>query len=126
MSPLSDEKNSTDWQRHFLGIAAIILAILAVLARIGFGLSDSGGVWAMGTFGKVSIVMAMTWLAWPQLLQLRKLPGGGAAIASVLACIVLFIARPKLLLYFVPLLVSITLLFGVIAWIQRNILPPER
>ncbi len=125
MKPRARPPEPIDWQRHFIGVAAIILGVLALVSRFGLGLSDIGAVWAMGTFGKVSMVLGLAWLAWPQLLLLKKLPGGGIAIASVLICIVVFIARPKLLLYFVPLLGSITVLFGAIAWIQRNLLPPK-
>lgn len=114
-----------DWQRHFIGVTAIVLGILALIAGYGLVLSDVGAIWAMGTFGKVSMVLALAWLAWPQLLLLKKMPGGGIAIASVLICIVVFIARPKLLLYVVPLLALITILFGAITWVQRNLLPPK-
>jgi hypothetical protein len=126
MKPLARPPQPIDWQRHFVGVVAVILGILAIVSRYGFGLSDVGAQFMMGSLGKVSMVLGLAWLAWPQLMLLKKLPGGGIAIASVLICIVVFIARPKLLLYFVPLLGSITALFVTITWIQRNLLPPKR
>ncbi len=126
MKSIARPPQPIDWQRHFVGAAAIILAVLALVSRYGLGLSDVGAEFMMGSLGKVSMVLGLAWLAWPQLILLKKMPGGGIAIASVLICIVVFIARPKLLLYFVPLLGTITALFVAIAWIQRNLLPPKR
>ncbi len=125
MNPRSIGKKAIDWQRFALGIIAIVLGLLALLAKFGLGFSDNAGTWVTGTFGKVSFVLAMAWLAWPQLMALKDLPGGGVAIASVLVGMVVFIARPKLLLYLVPILIAITVLFIAITWIQRNVFPPE-
>jgi hypothetical protein len=126
MKPPVHPPQRFDWQRHFVGIAAIILGIVALVGKFGLGLSDVGAEFMMGSFGKASMVLGLAWLAWPQLLLLKKMPGGGIAIASVLICIVVFIMRPKLLLYFVPLLGSITALLVAITWVQRNLLPPKR
>ncbi len=118
-------KPTFDWQRLFVGLTAIGLGLFAVLVRYGTSTSEAGGAWAFGTFGKVALVLALAWLAWPQLLWLKNLPGGGAAITVVLVGALVFISRPKLLLYFVPPLVGIGSLFVLITWIQRNLFPPK-
>ncbi len=125
MALMIAKQTTYDWQRTFIGLASLGLALVALLARYGTGPVEAGQAWAFGTFGKVAFVLALVWLAWPQLLWLKNLPGGGAVIAIVLAGILIFISRPKLLLYFVPPLVGIASLFVLITWIQRNLLPPK-
>ena len=122
---LMTAKPTFDWQRLMIGLAAIGLGSFALLVRFGTSTSEAGGAWAFGTFGKVALVLALAWLAWPQLLWLKNLPGGGAAIAVVLAGALIFITRPKLLLYFITPLAGIGGLFVLMTWIQRNLFPPK-
>ncbi len=70
-------------QRHLIGIAAVVLGTIALVVGLGFGWTDNTGSWTMGTFGKVAFVLAIMWLAWPQMLRLKELPGGGVALVSV-------------------------------------------
>lgn len=125
MNHASKQKQSLDWQRILIGIIAIGLGMFALLAKFRMGLPDNTGDWMAGTFGKVAFVLTLVWLAWPQLQMLKTLPGGGVAIASVMAGCLVLATRPRLLLYLIPVLVGITILFVAIAWVQRNLLPPK-
>lgn len=125
MSPRSQIKQAFDWQRLSVGVLAISLGLTALFAKFGMDATDTTGVFVYGTFGKVAFVLGMAWLAWPQLMWLKEMPGGGIGIAAIMVGCLIFIARPRLLLYFVPLLVAIVSLFMTITWVQRNILPPK-
>ena len=78
-----------------------------------------------GDFWQLSIVLAMVWLAWPQLMWIQASPGGSLALAAVAVAAVIFVAKPRLLLYVVPWLVGGTLLLWGLAWLQRLFLPPK-
>jgi hypothetical protein len=113
------------WQRFLCGILAVLFAGLALMGQLPLGWSENTSLWLAGTFGKLSIVLAMVWLAWPQLMWIQASPGGSLALAAVAVAAVIFVAKPRLLLYVVPWLVGGTLLLWGLAWLQRLFLPPK-
>ena len=70
MKPRIDAPKPIDWQRHSIGVAAIVLGILALASRFLLGLSDVGAVWAMGDFAVSRIISGsdMTLAMWTQSL----------------------------------------------------------
>jgi hypothetical protein len=112
-------------QRLIVGGLAIVLAITAIMGRIPIGFSESAGIWASGVFGKVSIILAVSWLAWPQLMWLKQSPGGSAALAGCGIIGIVFIARPRLLLYAIPLIVGGVGILLAMTWLQRLFTPPK-
>ncbi len=108
-----------------IGLIALALAIVAVLGRIPIGFSESTGIWASGLFGKVSIVLAVSWLAWPQLMWLKQSPSGSTALVAIVVAGALFVARPRLLLYAVPILLGGAGILLTLAWFQRFLSPPK-
>ncbi len=122
---LSSSPSQHKPQRLLLGGIAIVLGIVAVLARLEIGFAGNTAGWICGSFGKAAIVSGVAWLAWPQLMWLQRSPGGGIAVAALGVLGVAFIARPRLLLYAVPLVVAAAGLLMSLTWIQRFLSPPK-
>jgi hypothetical protein len=112
-------------QRLLIGLIAVAMAIVAVLGRIPIGFSESTGIWASGLFGKVSILLAVSWLAWPQLMWLKQSPSGSTALVAIAIAGVLFVSRPRLLLYAIPILLGGAGILLILAWFQRFLAPPK-
>lgn len=108
-----------------IGLLAIILGIVAVLGRIQIGFSESAGIWASGVFGKVAILLAVSWLAWPQLMWLKQSPSGSSALLAFVIAGVVFVARPRLLLYAIPILIGGLGILLTLTWFQRFLSPPK-
>ena len=90
-------------QRPAIGIIA--LALLASGAGLYFGVGGSQALtWAAGCL-RIGMVMAVTWLAYPQLSRLPLWFFG-----LLLACVVAVAFRPKLILAAVVILIAATIL----------------
>jgi len=114
-----------DYRRIFCGILAIVSGFSAIsLGFLGF-VSPNTASWALGTFGKVAFLLAFVWLAWPQLIWISELPGGGIAMIALAAGGMFFILRPRAMLYVMPAIVGTMLLFIAIGFVQRYLLPPK-
>jgi hypothetical protein len=107
-------------QRILCGIMAIALGLIALSTAMPTGLSENTAAYIQGTFGKVAIVLAISWLSWPQLVWIKEAPGGGMVILAIVFGAAIFVARPRLLWYFIPLLVGGSILFVAITWLQRQ------
>jgi hypothetical protein len=114
-----------DYRRIACGIFAIVFGLAA--ASMGFlGIvSPNTASWALGTFGKVAFLLAFVWLAWPQLIWLSELPGGGIAMIALSAGGMFFILRPRAMLYVFPAILGTILLFVAIGFVQRYLIPPK-
>jgi hypothetical protein len=117
--------STIDYRRTACGIFAIGFGLAAVSLGF-FGLvSPNTASWALGTFGKVAFLLAFVWLAWPQLIWVSVLPGGGIAMIAIAVGALFFILRPRAMLYVVPAIVATILLFVAIGFVQRYLIPPK-
>ena len=114
-----------DYRRTACGIFAIGFGLAAVALGF-FGLvSPNTASLALGVSGKVALLLAFAWLAWPQLIWLSELPGGGVAMIAITVGSLFFILRPRAMLYVVPTILAIILLFIAIGFVQRYLIPPK-
>jgi len=114
-----------DYRRTACGIFAIGFGLAAVaLGFLGI-VSPNTASWALGTFGKVAFLFAFVWLAWPQLIWLSELPGGGIAMIALAVGGTFFILRPRAVLYVLPGVLGTILLFIAIGFVQRYLIPPK-
>jgi len=125
-SPMKFGKNpEVDFRRVACGVLAIGFGLAAVgLGFLGL-VSPNTASWALGTFGKVAFLFAFVWLAWPQIMWLSSLPGGGIAMVALAAGGMFFILRPRAMLYVVPVIAATMSLFIAIGFVQRYLLPPK-
>ncbi len=114
-----------DYRRTACGIFAIGFGLAAVALGFFGIVSPNTASWALGTFGKVAFLLAFIWLAWPQLIWVSELPGGGVAMIALSVAGLFFILRPRAMLYVVPAIVATILLFVAIGFIQRYLIPPK-
>jgi hypothetical protein len=108
-----------------LGFIAVVLGIIAIFARLEIGITGNNAMYLSGLFGKTSVVTGVAWLAWPQILWLQRTPGGTIAVVAFLVIALAFIARPRLLLYVVPMILGATALLIGLTWVQRFLSPPK-
>lgn len=91
----------TDWRRLLVLVCAIgMLAGCLAMARYGEGGSSN---FASGAMGRIGLVLAALWLAWPSLRRPASWLPPGIAAAGVLALAVLA-AQPRLIVAAVPAL----------------------
>jgi hypothetical protein len=94
-------------QRHALGILALVLLTVGI---VGQGRLDAG---ATGTCLRVGGVLAILWLAWPQMRGVPLWLAGALGVA-----LVLIMRWPRLLLAALPL--------AVLLWLLRPRAPRRR
>lgn len=113
-------------QRLLLGVIALILGLVAIAGRLAIGFPENTGIWVSGAFGKVAMLLGVGWLAWPQLMWLKRSEYGMISLVGIGIASIVFVTRPRLLLYFIPLLVAAVGLLIGITWLQRFFSPPKR
>ena len=90
-------------QRPAIGIIALVLLFAGAVLYFGVGGSQAL-TWAAGCL-RIGMVMAVTWLAYPQLSRLPLWFFG-----LLLACVVAVALRPKLLIAAVVILIAAVIL----------------
>lgn len=91
-------------QRPAIGIIALVLLFAGAGLYFGGGGSQAALTWAAGCL-RIGMVMAVTWLAHPQLSRLPLWFFG-----LLLACVVAVALRPKLLIAAVVVLIAAVIL----------------
>lgn len=114
----SKSKAKYGLQRLLTGILAILFAVVAILVRIS-NITDEGTAgWIFGVSGKFAFLMAMVWLAWPQVVWLIERPGGAAALGVLSLGALVFLTRPKAMVYILPVLLAGAVVLIAIAYVQ--------
>lgn len=111
-------------QRSLLGLCAIALLILGAVLGLWIEDADVGGVYLSGSMIKCGFVAGVAWLAWPQLMWLRRVPGGGVALAGLAVAALILVVRPRLLLHALPLVGAVAAVFIALGVAQRIWRPP--
>ncbi len=92
-SPKSERFQASGFQRHVLGVLALLLMLGGLSLLIG---TEDETIYALGSMGwRIGLALGVLWLALPQVLVLGASLQPRTAIACVLGGIMI-VARPKL------------------------------
>ncbi len=75
---------------------------------------------ASDIFGKVGIVFFAAWLAWPTVTMLWNTPSGLVLVGAVTVAGILFVYRPKTILFTGPFLAISALLAILASWLRKQ------
>lgn len=90
----------TDNRRVMVGVIAVALLLICGVLSWKFGSADSARVVIAAT-GRIGLMMAALWLAWPSLKRPARWLPPGIAMAGVVGLAVVA-ARPTLILVVLP------------------------
>ncbi|MCO8120286.1 hypothetical protein NHH03_00960 [Stieleria sp. TO1_6] len=96
----SDPFNVSDIRRLMALLLSITMLLLSLAAW--WFMSGSSGQFAAAACGRIGIVMAALWLAWPSLKRPAKWLPASAPVIGVIALIVIA-AQPRLILPAIPI-----------------------
>lgn len=107
------------WRRlSTLGLA-IVLSLAAVVIYWVPGASPADAQWLSGLLAKLAIVVAMLWLAFPQIRRLQRMPGGSMMLGGILVLILVFLVRPRLVVYALPMVGTGVGVLMTLKWFSR-------
>lgn len=96
-----------------LVMAIILLSISAVAHFTSASTTDSSRDFLIAASGRIGIVLAALWLAWPSLKRPTKWLPASAPVIGVIALIVIA-AQPKLLLPTIPIVGGLITLSAIV------------
>ena len=113
------------WQRYMLaGFAAIFLIVGAILSATDW-LEIGSKEFVSGTLMKVGFVLALGWVAAPQLERLGWQKLRGSLLLCLIAVLMLLVIRPKIGAIAAALFVGGTILMALLGWL-RSFTHPRR
>lgn len=113
----NDQAPIARWLALIIGVA---LLLVGLSMRFAPAVWDGQRWMASDTFSKVGVVLLCMWMAWPAVEAIRKAPGGAILMIALTAVLMLFLYRPKTILFtgpFISLAIAMALLRG---WWQRG------
>lgn len=108
-----------NWKRIALATMAVLLAALAALIHWAPNLDPGGANFLSGVFWKVALVLALTWVASPQLERLGWNRIRGIVLAGLIVVIVLYAIRPRIGAIAAGVFVVVSLLATVGGWFRK-------
>ncbi len=99
--------------------SGIVLLVLGLSLRLAPQVWDGQRWLATDSLSKVGLVLVCTWLAWPALESIRRIPGGPGLLIACTVVFGLFLYRPKTLLLTGPFLAVAIAVAYVRSWIRR-------
>ena len=113
----SNQPLSNETRRLMVLVISIVLIGGALMAwQSG---DESWSVFVSAIMGRMGIVMAALWLAWPSLQRPASWLPPGIAVACVLGLVVLA-ANPRLVVFVIPALGALTLLATIVRSTRSN------
>lgn len=106
-------------QRALLAFAAVALVILGAVFHFAPNLEPGGARFLSGMLWKVAIVLALAWVAAPQLERLGWQRVRGAMLVGIIIVIILYAIRPRLGAIAVFILIAVSALTTVFSWIRN-------
>ena len=113
----NDQAPIARWLALIIGVA---LLLVGLSMRFAPAVWDGQRWMASDTFSKVGVVLLCMWMDWPAVEAIRKAPGGAILMIALTAVLMLFLYRPKTILFtgpFISLAIAMALLRG---WWQRS------
>jgi hypothetical protein len=116
MNAPKKREEETDIRRTLILVSAITLLIGSVAAW-WYGEGGSGS-FAAAAMGRIGLVLAALWLAWPSLRRPASWLPPGMAVAGVLMLAVLA-AQPRLVVVAIPAFIGLLTLAAVVRSVKR-------
>lgn len=114
-----DPPPDTRLQRALLGLSAIVLATLGAILQFVPSLEPGGTTFLSGMLWKVSIVLALAWVAAPQLERLGWQRVRGALLIGIIIVVILYAIRPRLGAIAVVVLIAASTLTTILSWVRK-------
>ena len=115
----SNASQSTDYRRTVVLVSSIILLCVYGLVTFRFGDSSGTARFVAGATGRVGMLMAALWLAWPSLRKPAQWLPPGIAVLCLLAIIVIA-AQPRLVVAAIPAIGFLLMLGVVVRWMKGS------
>jgi hypothetical protein len=116
---ISEVSFESKWARWTLFSIGVIALLLSVAIRFQPEWFPKGWKVAFDLLGRVGIVCVATWLAWPLLMSLNKLPGGILLVFGIMLTMILFTVRKQSIYLLGPVMAVIVILTMGASWIRR-------
>jgi hypothetical protein len=121
----ADHQRTINWQRLMIGTMAWMLGLFGLLVHWLPGI-DAGSVqFIAGTAWKVAVVLAIAWLASPQLERMGWQKIRGTMLIALTIVIILYAIRPKIGAVAAVLLISASVMAAAMGWMRRLLRSPR-
>ncbi len=119
-SPSLDGMLDAKIRRRLALVIALLFALIAFVISWSPGIDPAAASWISGSLFKLSIMVGAIWLAFPQMEAVRRMRGGGTILTGLLVLAAVLIVRPRLLVYFVPIVVTSVAILVSLGWIGKG------
>ncbi len=109
----TDPLPSSPWQRAAIGV----IGVLCIAAGIGLSFTDNTSESLRGILVRVGLILAVTWLAFPQLKKVTPMQTAGAFLL-VIGMLVLAASRPGIFRIFGSLVAIGLAIHWVSKWLS--------
>lgn len=116
---LTKTKDPFNWQRLLIAVSAIVLSLAGVIAHFLPNVDEGSSRFIAGTCWKIAVVLAITWLASPQIERLGWQRIRGSLLAALVIVIILYSIRPRIGAIAAAVLVLCSALAATAGWIRR-------
>lgn len=117
--PRDYSDSSSRWQRFFIGAFALLMGAIGLAVYLIPGIEKGSAQFIAGTCWKVGVVLALGWLASPQLERLGWQKIRGTMLIAVTIVIVLYAIRPRIGAVAAALLVAGSVMVAVAGWVRQ-------
>lgn len=108
------------FQRRLALVVSVTFAILGFAAQWIPGVDEGPSRWISGMFWKLAIVIGAVWLAFPQIQRIQRLPFGSTIMGGALTTALIFLIRPKAVLYVLPVIIAAVIAMVLLGWFSRG------
>ena len=108
-----------NWQRLLIGIFAVLMGAIGLAVHWIPGIDKGSVQFIAGTAWKVGFVLALGWLASPQLERLGWHKIRGTMLIAVTIVIVLYAIRPRIGAIAAALLIAGSTAAALIGWVRQ-------
>jgi hypothetical protein len=121
----ADHQQTINWQRLMIGTMAWMLGLFGLLVHWLPGI-DAGSVqFIAGTAWKVAVVLAIAWLASPQLERMGWQKIRGTMLIAMTIVIILYAIRPRIGAVAAVLLIAASVMAVAVGWARRLLRSPR-
>jgi hypothetical protein len=119
MEKLRQHESKFQLQRFMLAAMALLLAIGGIVFYMFPEISDGGSQFIGGVLLKISMVLALAWVASPQLERLGWQRIRGSMLIGIVIVVILYALRPRIGAIAALMLIGLTSGAAIISWIRK-------
>lgn len=116
---------STKWQRFLIGAFALLMGAIGLAVYFIPGIEKGSAQFISGTCWKVGVVLALGWLASPQIERMGWQKIRGSMLVGVTIVIVLYAIRPRIGAIAAALLIGGSVLVALVGWFRQFFRSPS-